>query len=156
MFNTKEESGCLVVESSLKFLSMPLQIAGTGLLFASLMLLPVFNALVGLAFALAGAALLASGFKLQRSREFVFDPYLKRVFWKHCESSGSREGSVAFSEISHVLIDCNPHTPEEAGLSLLVGNEKMPVLGELKTVAPSQRKDMEKLAERIKKIVGAY
>lgn len=156
MFITREESGCLVVESSLKFLSMPLQIAGTGLLFASLMLLPVFSALVALAFALAGGALLFSGFKLQRSREFVFDPYLKRVFWKHCEAYGSHEGSVAFSEISHVLIDCSPSAPEQAGLSLLVGNQKMPVLGELKAVAPAQRKDMERLAERIKQIVGAY
>ncbi|MCA0315227.1 MAG: hypothetical protein LCH63_15535 [Candidatus Melainabacteria bacterium] len=155
MWKTKEESGCFIVESNTRLLCLPFQISGLVLISAALVLVSVCRPFAGCFLALIGGCLMAIGAKLWRSSEYLFDPYMKKVFWKQKEGAQSRIGSVSFQEITHVLLEKNQEDSQK-GLSLLLFNEKMPLLSQANAVKKADDQSLEELAKRIRQIVGSY
>lgn len=156
MWKTKEESGCFTIESNTSFLSVPMQISGLVFIGAALILVSICKPFIGCFLALVGGCLVRMGAKLARSREITFDPYTKKVFWTHKEGTDSRIGSFSFDDITHVLLEKGHGNEEHEGLSLLVDNEKHSVLGDVRSLKGADKKSLEALASRIRKIVGAY
>lgn len=158
MWNAKEESGCLLIETSTRWLSLPVQIAGFVFLSVALLSLSFCRPFLGGFCAFLGGSLLFLSVKLRKSREVIFDPYLKKVFWKHDEWSKSFVGSCSFDDITHVLLE---EKQSQAGenLILLVGAEKMPLLCDVPGPVGKNVKaagELRALARKIRKIVGSY
>jgi hypothetical protein len=154
MLTTKEESGCLRVESKSDCFALPLQIFGVGLIFSALMTMSIVALPVVLIAGLAGLVMLACGFRSSEYREFIFDPYLKKVFWKEVRGGSHEYGTVSFSEISHVLVESGPAATVPTQLSLLVSTHKLPVLSEEVSLKSRDPQSIKLLAGRIRQLVG--
>ncbi|HNG19689.1 MAG TPA: hypothetical protein PLI59_10965 [Candidatus Obscuribacter sp.] len=159
MWNAKEESGCLLIETSTRWLFLPVQIAGFVFLSVALLSLSFCRPFLGGFCAFLGGSLLFLSMKLRKSREVIFDPYLKKVFWKHDEWSKSIVGSCSFDDITHVLLEEEKQSRTGENLFLLVGAEKMSVLCDAPAPAGKKVKaegELRALARRIRKMVGSY
>lgn len=155
MLTTKEESGCLRVECKSEDFTLPLQVFGTGLIFSALMTMSIVALPVVLLACIAGLVMVVMGFRSSEEyQEFIFDPYLKMVFWKEVRGKNHEYGTLSFSEISHVLVESGPCSEEPSQVSLLASSRRLPVISDIVPEKSRDARSIQLLASRIRYLVG--